>query len=340
MSRVPFGLLLALVACSPARPGLNGDGTKPGVSDSDGGGGGGGRDAGTTTDECTRDADCADDEECALGICVEKPDEPAPGSVGSTCARNTDCGTGGVCATDIPGGYCTKLCSAGCPAGSHCAEGQCVKTCTSEAGCRSDLDCLDVDGDNRRECFVGGGSNVLRINVGVACTSNTPCGADGECFPASEGWTGGYCTGACSSSEQCGTAGACMDFGDGAGFCLKSCASASCRSTGYECGTYDTIEGDSAAVCVPAATGSGGVGDSCAAVGDCGGGAAGDCITSWPDGYCTVLNCENTACPSGSVCVQFTDLAACMDACDDGTTCRAGYECASLDTRSACLPPE
>jgi hypothetical protein len=88
------------------------------------------------------------------------------------------------------------------------------------------------------------------------------------------------------------------------------------------------------------------IGDDCRSNQECSGETQRLCDTSQRGGYCTVLNCSPTSCPSGeSVCVLFNSaispLPACQSAprpspygrslcmrfCDVDADCRDGYEC-------------
>lgn len=88
------------------------------------------------------------------------------------------------------------------------------------------------------------------------------------------------------------------------------------------------------------------IGDDCNTNQQCSGETQRLCDTSQSGGYCTVLNCSPTSCPSGeSVCVLFNSALSplpacqsstrpspysrsmCMKYCNEDGDCRAGYEC-------------
>lgn len=69
--------------------------------------------------------------------------------VGDECVHDSDCGTGLLCDSSLPGGYCTRP---GCEASGCSAEGLCVifneeisycmKPCESGEDCRSSYKCV------------------------------------------------------------------------------------------------------------------------------------------------------------------------------------------------------
>ncbi len=86
------------------------------------------------------------------------------------------------------------------------------------------------------------------------------------------------------------------------------------------------------------------VGDSCVQQADCG--TEMFCETSLPGGYCTQMDCEDSKCPDGSVCVRFHQpewavsgdggdpgaapgslVSYCMIACETDNECRDEYVC-------------
>jgi hypothetical protein len=91
------------------------------------------------------------------------------------------------------------------------------------------------------------------------------------------------------------------------------------------------------------------IGDSCALSTDCASDGTRVCDTSEPGGYCTILNCTGnelgSACPLGSICVQFgaavpgcpynaqqpspVAQSFCMFGCGNNSDCRASYSCRS-----------
>jgi hypothetical protein len=89
------------------------------------------------------------------------------------------------------------------------------------------------------------------------------------------------------------------------------------------------------------------IGDSCSVNTDCS--TAGDrfCDTSAPGGYCTVEGCDETNCPSDSVCIRFftqvlSEPCQCRrDGIITQGSCQTGYRCvcdAPGDTAAHCAP--
>lgn len=91
------------------------------------------------------------------------------------------------------------------------------------------------------------------------------------------------------------------------------------------------------------------IGDDCNTNQECSGETQRLCDTSQSGGYCTVLNCSPTSCPSGeAVCVLFNSelsplpachsstrpspysRSMCMKYCDDDSDCRGGYACVDI----------
>jgi hypothetical protein len=88
----------------------------------------------------------------------------SPPNVGSACTpgQNGGCDPGLSCDTAVDGGYCTSSCTtagstSGCPDQSVCdsisgAAPQCLKICTLQSDCRSDLQCNGVTGSSLKAC--------------------------------------------------------------------------------------------------------------------------------------------------------------------------------------------
>jgi len=78
-----------------------------------------------------------------------------------------------------------------------------------------------------------------------------------------------------------------------------------------------------------------GVGSPCRRSSDCRSSEFfGDCLTDWPDGYCTLLDCLNnpdSRCPDGSNCLGITpNLPACAKGCANASDCRENYGCKAI----------
>jgi hypothetical protein len=90
------------------------------------------------------------------------------------------------------------------------------------------------------------------------------------------------------------------------------------------------------------------VGEPCTADSQCKGGDKAACIPDkfsdgsegWPDGYCTIFECQAGSCPAGSECYETKDtsgntLTLCLATCQTGTDCNKGYACPAY---GACVP--
>lgn len=208
---------------------------------------------------------------------VELGGEPPALVIGGACEGDAGCPDGGVCDTDLPGGYCTRSCSTlACPAGSRCyawdsGEAWCLATCAGpgegRSGCRADYVCYDDHAgqglcwpgcSDDEECLEGetcdaGSGYCVRAHpavlvIGGSCQDDDDC-PGGVCDTSTPG---GYCTAPCDV-EECPTGGECFDLGDGVGeWCLATClypggGRSTCR-TGYVCEDFGI------GICLPACT--------------------------------------------------------------------------------------
>jgi len=112
---------------------------------------------------CGSAGECLEGYVCRSGTC-EKTDAETS-DIGQACGAGRACAVGELCGTPDegwPDGFCLKRCeTVACPAGTHCAKvlqsgRACAPDCTSPAQCRTGYDCVDADGDGKRECFPGG----------------------------------------------------------------------------------------------------------------------------------------------------------------------------------------
>jgi hypothetical protein len=81
-------------------------------------------------------------------------------------------------------------------------------------------------------------------------------------------------------------------------------------------------------------------GASCTTDGDCLGGT---CLSEFPEGYCTTLQCDTQGCSNifGAECLVINELRtmpACYSACASDGDCRSQYRCVDLDGARVCLP--
>lgn len=204
---------------------------------------------------------CTSDSHCSSGVCDRSSGECVLGVVGTGCGADVDCGDGYFCATNTPGGYCSRLCdhTRPCPAGSDCisqgSSSVCLATCDGPADCRnsdylcheghclpacqSDDDCpiRNVCDTGSGMCVEGGPSGGV---VGAACGSDHDCDY-GDCLTEAEtDFPDGYCTGNCAGSLSCPSGAFCAEFGETSdpdyfAMCLDLCESDDeCRSD-YVC---------------------------------------------------------------------------------------------------------
>jgi hypothetical protein len=80
------------------------------------------------------------------------------------------------------------------------------------------------------------------------------------------------------------------------------------------------------------------IGDPCVSSIDCSFEGDRICDVSYPEGYCTVANCDRDTCPDDAACVQFRyelprlATSACMASCEDDGDCRdQRFRCVSAD---------
>ena len=95
---------------------------------------------------------------CTTMACGTSPGNGTQTStIGMACTADKDCGGSGfMCMTDHPGGYCIKTCDiakvdADCPSGSICqydgTSGECHKECTVTTDCRTGYTCAPASTD-------------------------------------------------------------------------------------------------------------------------------------------------------------------------------------------------
>lgn len=300
---------------------------------------------GTTAciDGCTTDTDCRTGYSCqdisqnGSGVlsCLPAP-APVTGETGIACTSDMDCDAAEICIGEddgFPGGYCSRQCQsdAECPTGSLCSSfGVCSDSCdTATPDCRAGYLCGDADQNGSDECWPGSSGSGA---VGTTCMDTNECagGFDAFCIDdAASGWSDGYCTQSCTSNSDCTMGSHCGFFNqNGEGVCLSDCtADTDCRggTSTYFCGDAD---GDSVAECAPGGSGSGQIGEGCATLADCAGGAGALCISEdqgFLGGYCSDQCTSDSDCATGSHCsAQF---GVCVEDCTMDSDCRMGYIC-------------
>ena len=86
------------------------------------------------------------------------------------------------------------------------------------------------------------------------------------------------------------------------------------------------------------------IGDSCSTSVDCDPNGTRSCDLSQPGGYCTIVGCTETTCPSGSACIRVFPTqyltTSCTPACEDIPACCLGdpSTCAGLDPCPSACP--
>jgi hypothetical protein len=86
-------------------------------------------------------------------------------------------------------------------------------------------------------------------------------------------------------------------------------------------------------------------GRACADFLECGGRASSACIATWPEGYCTELECTPGSCETGARCargIMFPGVSIenfCLAVCATKTDCREGYACVDIgEAEDVCAP--
>lgn len=174
--------------------------------------------------------------------------------------------------------------------------------------------------------------------VGGDCYVDADCPTGGTCFPATDGFPGGYCVIDNCTATSCPTGAVCVSFNDGVDRCIASCAGdAECRTDeGYTCQDGNCWMQDGA---VP-------VGGSCYTDTDCYGGNAAYCYggAGFVGGYCLTVGCPGGTCPEGAHCVAglwSSGEDGCMPTCAQDWDCREGYFCvheSGSSWDSSCYP--
>lgn len=262
---------------------------------------------------------CGMDDGCG-GRCLACPEHAACNSSAWSC--------------DCAGGWCGNVC---CREGQECGQDG---TCQ---GCAWECDGRWCGEDN------GCGGKCLRCPERSTCEPDTwKCACPGP-------WCGGTC---CEAGQTCTTDGASCTGGpivdDVPVIAADSGPGEDVPEVAKDDGPIaDPGQPDPGAkdpgMIDPGTTGDGAVGSACTAGTQCAGGANASCIpdtfsdgtAGWPDGYCTIFECSETApCPSGAECFltsdsDGTDLTICLDKCTKKSDCRAGYACPDY---GACTP--
>jgi kumamolisin len=225
---------------------------------------------------CGADTDCGTGTVCQTCDQTCQPPGKAGAAIGDACQSGGDCQTGGQCLPDQYGfsnGYCAGDCSAGCgcPAGSLCGGGFCVKTCSvsTQQGCRSNegyvcdpYDSTDVgtclpDCRVTHFCFDQSATcnqrNGLCLRPGQT-TSSTSTGSTASSSSSSGSSTSGT-TG--TSSGTSGTSGGAVSSSTGASGSSGATATSTATSSTGGASTGTTGSGSSTGGTTPAKKGCG-----------------------------------------------------------------------------------
>ena len=275
-----------------------------------------------------------------------------PGPIGAACTGNAQCESGFCAGTGLDprltDGYCTILACGDtnpCPAGSTCVAVGALKACFASCDpgtvvCRDTLVCQPLSTDPLAAICAPGCAADADCPAGGVCETATSictppptcdpgapsCPTDFSCFPTTVSPTGGYCFVSCDDPVACKDSEVCQPFGPGApdGVCVPPpCTDNADCPAGATCAPQTTSLNYCAVpeVC-PAGTCTG-TGETCVSglcLSSCSAGAAGDT-------ECTTIH-------PGLLCAD--SFGACMPACADDGSCKAGSSC--FETDWVCLP--
>lgn len=125
--------------------------------------------------KCESDEDCAEGSYCTVEReCKANPSEP-----GGTCESDEDCKYDAMCITQIPDGFCVKMCSDDSACGDQGA--QCVLVSFGDQGeyqicmppCEADTDCRNFGGQMQMKCH--GQYNEKENVCAMPCTTAADC---------------------------------------------------------------------------------------------------------------------------------------------------------------------
>jgi hypothetical protein len=300
------------------------------------------------TNTCLSDVDCGYTATCtgatvgAVGQCSEPCQTAAdcpntgfacPGATTgtcqqTTCAVNSDCGTGRTCR----GGTCTCAgdsdCDGGTCAGATCSPTACASSATCGLGTCGGGTCSVVGCHKNADCGLGtcgGAGKNGTCAAGFACHTDSQCGPSGTCGSGTSSTAGNCSTNAtvCHTNANCDSASCGAGTGSTAGNCSTNsvvchknseCDSNSC---GVGTGFTGTCANSNATVCHTNAN--------CDS-GSCGAGTgatAGTCSTN-----STVCH-TNATCDSGSCGVGTGFTGTCSitgtTVCHTNANCDSGF---------------
>ena len=268
---------------------------------------------------------CGVGEYCSGGACASSTDCPLPlMDCGGTCTNiNTDSEHCGGCTT-------------ACGDGEKCdGSGICALTCqTGFIDCNGT--CVDPNTDN---AFCGATGDCLNTNAGATCVDGEKCGGAGVCALSCQ--TGSIdCNGTCvdpnTSNTFCGATGDCQGTNDGtvcgagqkcngSGVCALTCQNGlmDCNGTCIDPATNETYCGATGNCQGGTTCGGGQICSGSACVTTCGGGLV-LCGTSCVDPNFDPAHCGVTAqCTGGATCTssQYCDNGTCTATSSGGTSC-------------------
>ncbi|HRZ80363.1 MAG TPA: hypothetical protein P5044_10165, partial [bacterium] len=125
--------------------------------------------------KCENDEDCAEGSYCTADReCKKNPSEP-----GGTCESDEDCKYDAMCITQIPDGFCVKMCSSDSQCGDMGA--QCVLVSFGDQGeyqicmppCEADTDCRNFGGQMQMKCHEQ--YNEKENVCAMPCTTAADC---------------------------------------------------------------------------------------------------------------------------------------------------------------------
>lgn len=283
----------------------------------------------TPVAECDRDNECATDEICEGGLCIDAPT--------AECATDRDCPEPEICVAGAcePFGSCVD--DRDCPEGETCAEGLCERL---TSGCERDRDCTEgqacVDGacvDPSFECATDRDCDDGDVCIDAECVTPAERDACTFSYECDDGFCiDGLCRTECADDSSCAADEQCRG-----GVCSPR-PEPECR-TGADCGEGDflCVDGRCRDICQRNADC--GFGYVCTA-GYCGDDPDVECrddLECGADQRCVEGACFYTCrascnCPNGLTCDADTGLCESRpapDSCESECDCPSGMACES-----------
>jgi len=144
--------------------------------------------------KCSSDEDCSENAYCNkdLGYCKRNPSEP-----GGECDASEDCKYGAMCISQVPGGFCLKMCSSDSQCGDEGAK--CVIV---DFGMTSPMDICLPSCEKDSDCRSFGGMMSMKCHElydGKEDVCSLPCSTDSDCFDSNAKCKSSQCVPADSS---------------------------------------------------------------------------------------------------------------------------------------------